>query len=303
MVAARSQGWRDSGDEWNPALANTALGYSWLLRGDFDRTLELADLADVGFTVNPHPGMHRWVMTLRALACAEAGRLDDADLALERLDEQRNHPAQIFAPSLARARAWVAHHRGARADARQLLRAEVDRTLTLGNVAAALECIFDLARQGHTADAADLLTNFDLDELEGDLHAARVRFIHAAVGTHLRELGRCMADFDRMGLAHLAAECARAAASQAQTGHEAKRWMGEAARRQTSAMTELDRLLGHESITSREREVVVLAVQGLTSRQIAEHLGISRRTVDSHLSNVYSKFDIDGRIGLSELGA
>lgn len=303
MVAARSQGWSDSGDAWNLALANTALGYSWLLRGDYDRTLELADLADVGFTVNPHPGMRRWVMTLRALACAESGRLDDADVALQRLDEQRDHPARIFAPALTRARAWVAHHRGARADARRLLRAEVERTLELGNVVAALECVVDLARQGHAADAADLLTKFDLDGLEGDLHAVRLRFVDAAVGKHLGELGRCMAEFDRMGLAHLAAECARVAASQAETRHEAKRWMGEAARRQSSAMTELDRLLGHDSMTSREREVVVLAVQGLTSRQIAEQLGISRRTVDSHLSSVYSKFGIDGRVGLVDLGA
>ena len=48
----------------------------------------------------------------------------------------------------------------------------------------------------------------------------------------------------------------------------------------------------------REREVAALAVSGLTSRQIAEQLGNSRRTIETHLGNVYLKLGVDGRSGL-----
>ncbi len=53
-------------------------------------------------------------------------------------------------------------------------------------------------------------------------------------------------------------------------------------------------------LTSREREVVALVVrQGLNNREIAERLGISARTVEVHLSNVYKKLDVSSRSRLT----
>lgn len=52
-------------------------------------------------------------------------------------------------------------------------------------------------------------------------------------------------------------------------------------------------------LTAREREVVLLAALGHTSRFIAERLYISVRTVETHLSNVFAKLGIDNR---DELG-
>jgi len=45
-------------------------------------------------------------------------------------------------------------------------------------------------------------------------------------------------------------------------------------------------------LTSREREVVTMAMQGLTAAQVAERLFISRRTVETHLERAYSKLGV-----------
>lgn len=48
-------------------------------------------------------------------------------------------------------------------------------------------------------------------------------------------------------------------------------------------------------ITAREIEVLRLLVGGLTNRAIAAALVVSVRTVDAHVSNIYSKLDVSGR--------
>jgi two-component system nitrate/nitrite response regulator NarL len=52
------------------------------------------------------------------------------------------------------------------------------------------------------------------------------------------------------------------------------------------------------SITPREREVIRLVGEGLNSRQIAERLFISEVTVHHHLTSIYSKLEVAGRLEL-----
>jgi non-specific serine/threonine protein kinase len=54
-----------------------------------------------------------------------------------------------------------------------------------------------------------------------------------------------------------------------------------------------------ETLTRREREIAVLVSDGLTNRQIADRLVISRRTVDSHLEHIRAKLAVSSR---SEIG-
>ncbi|QOR70367.1 hypothetical protein IM660_17500 [Ruania alkalisoli] len=49
------------------------------------------------------------------------------------------------------------------------------------------------------------------------------------------------------------------------------------------------------SLTPREREVAALARARLTSRTIATRLGVSARTVDSHLASVFAKLGVSSR--------
>jgi DNA-binding NarL/FixJ family response regulator len=53
-----------------------------------------------------------------------------------------------------------------------------------------------------------------------------------------------------------------------------------------------------EALTEREQEVVRWVIQGMTNKEIASRLGISDKTVKSHLSNVFSKLKISRRLQL-----
>jgi class 3 adenylate cyclase/DNA-binding CsgD family transcriptional regulator/tetratricopeptide (TPR) repeat protein len=57
-------------------------------------------------------------------------------------------------------------------------------------------------------------------------------------------------------------------------------------------------LSGPGALSARERDVVQLAVEGLSAREIGERLFIGRRTVETHLTNVYAKLGINSRVEL-----
>lgn len=53
------------------------------------------------------------------------------------------------------------------------------------------------------------------------------------------------------------------------------------------------------SLSARELQVVRLLVDGLGNQQIAERLGVSRRTVHAHLSNAMAKTRTKSRTQLA----
>jgi non-specific serine/threonine protein kinase len=53
-------------------------------------------------------------------------------------------------------------------------------------------------------------------------------------------------------------------------------------------------------LTGREKQVAALAAQGLTNREIATSLGLSKRTVDNHLHRVFEKLGVQSRIEIAE---
>lgn len=50
-----------------------------------------------------------------------------------------------------------------------------------------------------------------------------------------------------------------------------------------------------EALTSREMEVLRLFTQGNTYEELAQHIGVSRHTVHSHVRNIYSKLQVNSR--------
>jgi DNA-binding NarL/FixJ family response regulator len=52
-------------------------------------------------------------------------------------------------------------------------------------------------------------------------------------------------------------------------------------------------------LTTREQEIATLVAVGLSNRQIAEKLFISRRTVDAHLEHIFGKLGITSRVMLT----
>jgi DNA-binding NarL/FixJ family response regulator len=68
----------------------------------------------------------------------------------------------------------------------------------------------------------------------------------------------------------------------------------------------VDELEGYPSelrdvLSNREQEVVIWAVQGMTNKEIAAQLGISAKTVKTHLQNVFRKLNVRRRVQLSAL--
>jgi DNA-binding NarL/FixJ family response regulator len=54
-------------------------------------------------------------------------------------------------------------------------------------------------------------------------------------------------------------------------------------------------------LTAREREIAVLAADGLSSKDIAERLYLSVRTVNNHLQKAYSKLGVNSRAEMARL--
>jgi len=74
----------------------------------------------------------------------------------------------------------------------------------------------------------------------------------------------------------------------------------EAELRATGARPRRTMLTGLEALTASERRVAELAVEGLTNPQIAQALFITRRTVEGHLTQVFSKLGVDSRQALPD---
>jgi DNA-binding CsgD family transcriptional regulator len=121
-------------------------------------------------------------------------------------------------------------------------------------------------------------------------------------------LDRAAARLERLGLRLLAAEAAVQAGlvhRRAGLTARASASSDHAAALQADCEGARTPLLAHGSIvadlTPREREVALMAAQGMSSRQIADKLGVSVRTVDNQLGRVYTKLAVTGRRNLAEV--
>ena len=53
------------------------------------------------------------------------------------------------------------------------------------------------------------------------------------------------------------------------------------------------------TLTKREREIALLVASGLSNRDIATRLFISKRTVDAHVEHIFAKLEISSRVKLT----
>ena len=66
-----------------------------------------------------------------------------------------------------------------------------------------------------------------------------------------------------------------------------------------SAAAEAGEWLGSEGLTTREQEIAVLVARGLSNREIAARLVISKRTVDAHVNHIFAKLGLSSRVQLT----
>jgi DNA-binding CsgD family transcriptional regulator len=65
--------------------------------------------------------------------------------------------------------------------------------------------------------------------------------------------------------------------------------------RATGARPRRPAVSGLDSLSAQERRVAAMATEGLSNREIAEALFLTRRTVEMHLTGAYRKLDVSGR--------
>ena len=65
--------------------------------------------------------------------------------------------------------------------------------------------------------------------------------------------------------------------------------------RATGARPRRPAVRGVDSLSAQERRVAAMATKGLSNREIAEALFLTRRTVEMHLTGAYRKLDVSGR--------
>ena len=58
---------------------------------------------------------------------------------------------------------------------------------------------------------------------------------------------------------------------------------------------------GWQLLTAREREVAELVADGLTNKEIAARLYVSKRTVDAHLEHILAKLSYVSRVQIAAL--
>lgn len=141
--------------------------------------------------------------------------------------------------------------------------------------------------------------------VDGDLVLACAAHARAAATNDPAELLAVSRSFESLGLILFAAEAATQASDAYRAAGRGNRARAANARgwalaaRCPGAQTPALSTITSPGLTAREREVAGFAVDGLASRQIAERLTMSVRTVDNHLRSVYSKLGISGRAELA----
>jgi DNA-binding CsgD family transcriptional regulator len=252
-----------------------------------------------------HPGA-RWGFGGIALTAGQLGDRAGATAAVAELDLLAPTTLRLMDIHVERGRAWAALAAGDLAAARAILWAAVELAAGWGQHASMSAALHDLVRLGDSQAAARRLEGL-AGVVDGDLMVARLRLARA-VRTGDPALAEGAADgFEACGALLYAAEAASIEQRLAIDARLHRRATAAAARSQRlarkceGARTPALAAPGAQSdLSAREHEVALLAADGLTSRQIAERLFLSARTVDNHLQRIYLKLGISGRSGLPE---
>jgi DNA-binding CsgD family transcriptional regulator len=165
------------------------------------------------------------------------------------------------------------------------------------------QLLTDIARLGDPASVRDRLNEL-AEASDAPLVGARATYVSALVARDPGEIEKAADRLHSMGCLLVAAEgltmassLYRAEGNRARAAETAELADMLARQCQGAATPGLVRQEGQ--LTLREREIAQLAINGLTSPEIAAELAISRRTVDSHLHHIYRKTGVNRR---SELG-
>lgn len=240
-------------------------------------------------------------------AHALAGDLDAAREARAAWAEIPDHAVALFRGEEIRMAAWLDVVEGRTDVAVEAFLDAAARSRAAGAVPYEAGALHDVARVGDgdgRALAADRLEELALGG-DSPLVAAHARQARALCGDGSDEVAAVAADYEALGAWLDAAESWAEAARRSvddRGSAQARRGLERVALHHEAVTTPLLGPAGERpALTGREAEVAAMVVAGASRQEIAEHLYVSVRTVDSHLQRVYRKLGVRGREELVEV--
>jgi DNA-binding CsgD family transcriptional regulator len=260
---------------------------------------EAAGLADA----NRFAGPRRLVLSGLALAYAMLG---DADAAAQTLADRDTGPTFGFRePEQQLAEAWTALAARRPAEAAERFRDAAAQAASTGHRTAEAWLLHDLMRTSGNDTSTRLRELASM--CDSPLVSARARHAAAVRARNAPELAGAANDFESLGAMLLAAEAATAAAEafsrdgdQRAAAAALRRSKVLAAACEGAATPGLTHTARPVPLSGREREVVMLAATGMASKDIAQRLYLSVRTVNNHLHHAYTKLGVTSRASLTQ---
>lgn len=249
-------------------------------------------------------GYRPFVLATLAVGLAQAGDSDGARRSGEEARAGSTHP-RFFDPEVMLGEAWAHAADGRLEDAAKTALTAASEAGQSGLHSFEVAALHAAVRFGQADRAASRLRTL-AQQMESPLVDAFAKHADALAGHDALALEEVSVTFEDSGACLLAAE----ASGQASAEHSREGRRRDAARAAARVDTLHDKSEGARSpslrlavrpphLTAREHEVAVLAADGLTSREIAERLVVSPRTVESHLYRAFAKLGIADRSELS----
>jgi ATP/maltotriose-dependent transcriptional regulator MalT len=280
------------------------LGRTALLSGQVETARRWLEEALARGDAHHMSGARRLVLSL--VATVHAYRGDAAAAAAAVLELNAVPPFAFARAEQDLGPAWALVATGDLPGARRVLRAAAEQAAATGYRTTEAWLLHDIARLGEPAAVADRLTVLAA-ECESDLVAAYAAHASAAAAGRADDLVAAVDRFEALGACLLAAEAATEAAQAYQRMGE--RRAATATSMRATALTDacegartpgLAVPVTVVALTPRERDIAAFAAQGQSSKEIADRLYLSVRTVNNHLQSVYSKLGVAGRHELPE---
>jgi DNA-binding CsgD family transcriptional regulator len=256
---------------------------------------------------HPNGALLLYAKSLASEAHAMVGDVTSASAIVRTLGSTADMDHGPSTSDAKRALGWVPVANGETTAGSDMFIAAADRARSGGFRVPEMLALYDAIRVGERGAAMDRLLSV-ARACEGPLPSAVAAHVEALRRDRGKDLEAVSMAFEDNRMAVLAAEAASQAARAFARGGLRRREAEANARvdRLRHACREmrtpvLDAAMTPVSLTRREREVTRLAVQGLSSRVIAERLGVNVRTVDGHLYQVYGKLGVNGRAALARV--
>lgn len=242
-----------------------------------------------------------WLRSTLIEVLVAMGRVDEARPMLAALGIEP--AARLYRLDIVRARAAVLVADGQAAAACALLAEESVEPERQGSILRVSDCWLARLRYGDTGAAPGVIARFRHYRTP---YAGAVielaKAVQSAEGAAFEGATEALAD---AGLLWFAAEAQARAVDAYRRDHEVTRLSlaAERLRRLRDACPGLDSVLVRAAdgshLTPRESQLALLAGRGLHDAQIAAELGISIRTVQTHLTRVYAKLGVRSRTELA----